>query len=397
MRLLRYYTPVGECWELEANDGASEARAGWLITRDGTRLPTPLFQPVATAGSLRTLDWRDVRALGYRHVLMNTYHLVVRPGLDVIAQMGGIKPFTGWAGSVLTDSGGYQVYSLAARRSIKHDGVRFTDHVEGQRWHFTPESTLRAQLTFGSDFAMCLDVCTGLPAARTRVRRDMELTHTWAREQAELWPKLKETATSVHDNRGVLQLFGIVQGGVHDDLRRESVEVLSSLGFDGLAVGGLAVGEDREDFERVAALCGPLLPEGKVRYLMGIGEPADLLFAIAQGYDLFDCVQPTRLARHGYAYTRQGKLAIKHARFTGDERPLDPRCRCSVCRTHSRAYLRHLFLLKEHSYAKLLTLHNLYFYRDLLSRVRRRIVAGNYGRWWPRQYRKLQGMVPEEY
>jgi queuine tRNA-ribosyltransferase len=352
---------------------------------------------VATAGSLRTLDWRDVRALGYRHVLMNTYHLVVRPGLGVIKQTGGVKPFTGWRGSVLTDSGGYQVYSLAARRSIKPDGVRFTDHVEGQRWHFTPESTLRAQLTFGSDFAMCLDVCTGLPAARTRVRRDMELTHTWAQEQAELWPEIRETAAISHDDRGAPRLFGIVQGGVHDDLRRESIEVLSSFSFDGLAVGGLAVGEEREDFERVAALCGPVLPGGQVRYLMGIGEPADLLFAIAQGYDLFDCVQPTRLARHGYAYTRQGKLAVKHARFAGDERPLDPKCRCSVCRTHSRAYLRHLFLLKEHSYAKLLTLHNLYFYRDLLKRARRRIIAGKYGKWWLRQYHALQGMVPEEY
>jgi queuine tRNA-ribosyltransferase len=388
---------VGGCWELEARDGASEARAGWLTTRDGTRIPTPLFQPVATAGSLRTLDWRDVQALGYKHVLMNTYHLVVRPGLDVIKQTGGVKSFTGWRGSILTDSGGYQVYSLAARRSIKPDGVRFIDHVEGQRWHFTLESTLRAQLTFGSDFAMCLDVCTGLPAARTRVRRDMELTHAWAREQAALWPEIRETASIVHGDSGTPRLFGIIQGGVHDDLRRESIEVLSSLSFDGLAVGGLAVGEGREDFKRVAALCGPLLPEGQVRYLMGIGEPADLLFAIAQGYDLFDCVQPTRLARHGYAYTRQGKLAIKHARFTGDERPLDPSCRCSVCRSHSRAYLRHLFLLKEHSYAKLLTLHNLYFYRNLLNRARRRIVAGNYGKWWPRQYRALQGMVPEGY
>ena len=380
---------MANCWEQAAQDPASAARAGWLTTRAGERLMTPLFQPVATAGTLRTLDWRDVLKLGYRHVLMNTYHLVVRPGLAEIERAGGIKRFTGWPGSVLTDSGGYQVHSLAARVSKRPDGLRFTDHVAGGRWHFTPASTLKAQLTLGVDFAMCLDVCTGLPATEKRVRSDMRLTHDWAREQAALWPELVGGMDSPP------RLLGIVQGGLFTEMRQESIELIGGLGFDGVAVGGLAVGEAREEFQRLAAYCGPRLPATGVRYLMGLGDPADLLFAIAHGFDLFDCVQPARMARHGHVYSRLGKFQLKHARFAGDERPLDPGCRCYVCRTHSRAYLRHLLMLKEHSYARLLTLHNLYFYRDLLSRARRRILAGNYARWWPRQFINLDRTLPD--
>ena len=380
------------CWKLEASDQTSQARAGYLTTRAGTKLPTPLFQPVATAASLKTLDWRDVEQLGYEHVLMNTYHLVVRPGLAQFEASGGLRPFSGWKGSILTDSGGYQAHSLSAKASFKPDGIKFTDHVDGGKWHFTPEFVLRAQSTFGVDFAMVLDICTGLPAERKRVARDMELTHSWARQQAEMWPQVRQgSAKGLKPQR----LFGIVQGGLHEDLRSESIELVSSLGFDGVAVGGLAVGEEREELERLTAYCGPRLPSGKVHYLMGIGDPADLLHAIAMGFDMFDCVQPTRMARHGTAYTRVGKLNLKRARFQGDDRPLDPGCRCRVCRTYSRAYIRHLVMLKEHSYARLLTLHNLYFYRDLLKRARKRILAGNYGKWWPRQYKSMDRVVPE--
>ena len=363
------------------------------MTRSGEELPTPLFQPVATAGSLKTLDWRDMLKLGYRHVLMNTYHLVVRPGLGQLEQSGGLKRFTGWDGSILTDSGGYQAHSLAARASFKPDGIKFTDHVDGGKWHFTPEFVLKAQATFGVDFAMVLDICTGLPATRNRTARDMALTHAWARQQAELWPGIRRGGGGRGD--GVQRLFGIVQGGLFEDLRTESIELIGGLGFDGVAVGGLAVGEEREDLQRLTAFCGPQLPTGKVHYLMGIGDPADLLHAIAHGFDMFDCVQPTRMARHGTAYTRLGKLNLKRSRFQGDDRPLDPGCRCVVCRTYSRAYLRHLVMLKEHSYARLLTLHNLYFYRDLLNRARKRILAGNYGKWWPRQYTALDRVLPE--
>jgi len=386
---------VVDCWTCTARDAGSEARAGVLTGRHGERLDTPLFQPVATAGSLRTLDWRDLMRIGYRHVLMNTYHLVVRPGVAAIEAAGGLKGFSGWPGTILTDSGGYQAHSLAARVSYKPDGLRFRDHVDGGSWHFTPEFVLRSQLAFGVDFAMCLDICTGLPAVRNRVFRDMQLTHSWAEEQARLWPRL--LAERGLAGKQAPRLFGIVQGGLAEDLRLESIELIGGLGFDGLAVGGLAVGEDREDFLRLTEFCGPRLPAERIRYLMGAGEPADLLFAIAQGFDLFDCVQPTRMARHGHVYTRRGKLMLKQARYCGDRRPLDPQCRCWVCRHHSRDYLRHLFLLKEHSYARLLTWHNLYFYRDLLKRARRRITAGTYAGWWPRQYRALSGAVSDDY
>jgi queuine tRNA-ribosyltransferase len=383
----------------EATDGA--ARAGYLTTMSGERLPTPLFQPVATAGSLKTLDWRDVSRLGYRHVLMNTYHLVVRPGLERIREYGGVKGFTGWGGSVLTDSGGYQVFSLAAKRSIREEGVSFTDHIEGARHEFTPRSVLEAQLAFGVDFAMALDICTGLPASRNRVARDMQITHRWAAEQIEVWNKAvggaaipgrdAEAGKNARPTVNPPSLFGIVQGGLEEDLRAESIATLSSLPFSGIAVGGLAVGEPREDFLRLTAFCGPQLPPERVRYLMGVGTPADLLFAVAHGFDMFDCVQPTRMARHGTAYTRCGTVNLSQARFTDDPRPLDEQCKCYVCRTHSRAYLRHLFTLKEHSYARLLTLHNLHFYRQLMRICRRRIAAGTYGGWWRGAFESVSG------
>jgi queuine tRNA-ribosyltransferase len=364
---------------------------------DGTRLPTPLFQPVATAASVKTLDWRDVRRLGYRHVLMNTYHLVVRPGVERLRAAKGVKPFSGWDGSVLTDSGGYQVFSLAHKRSIREGGVSFTDHIDGARHEFTPRSVLEAQLAFGVDFAMPLDICTGLPASRNRVARDMEITHRWATEQAELWGELsggaripaREPDKNVCPAMNPPSLFGIVQGGLEEDLREQSIAEISSLPFSGVAVGGLAVGESREDFLRLTAFCGPKLPQERVRYLMGVGTPADLLFAIAQGFDMFDCVQPTRMARHGTAYTRSGAVSLSQARYTDDARPLDTHCRCYTCRTHSRAYLRHLFTLKEHSYARLLTLHNLKFYADLMRVCRKKIVARTYGSWWRGMYERL--------
>lgn len=401
---------MDRCWNLEAQDAGCAARAGWLIARDGSALPTPLFQPVATAGSLRTLDWADVMRLGYRHVLMNTYHLVVRPGLDALRASGGVKGFTGWNGSVLTDSGGYQVYSLAAKRSVRADGVRFTDHVDGGRWLFSPRSVLEAQVTFGVDCAMCLDVCTGQPATRRQVQKDLALTHAWAQEQARLWPELigqcpdaagsglpgGDEITPASAPQLPPRLFGIVQGGLEEDLRAESAGVISALPFDGVAVGGLAVGEPREDFLRFTELTGELLPAGRPHYLMGVGDPADLLFAIAQGFDMFDCVQPTRMARHGLAYTSQGKLHLRNARFTHDQRPLDPACGCPVCRGHSRAYLRHLLMLEEHSYARLLTLHNLAFYMALMTAARERITAGAYAEWWPEHYELLDRKLPDE-
>jgi queuine tRNA-ribosyltransferase len=265
----------------------------------------------------------------------------VRPGVAQIRRAGGVKAFTGWGGSVLTDSGGYQVFSLAAKRSIREGGVSFTDHIEGSRHEFTPAGVLEAQLAFGVDFAMPLDICTGLPASRNRVARDMQLTHQWAAEQAAWWYEAtggadtpvcqKQTADkSVCATANPPSLFGIVQGGLEEDLRLESIQAISALPFAGIAVGGLAVGEAREDFLRLTAFCGPQLPTERVRYLMGVGTPADLLHAIAHGFDMFDCVQPTRMARHGTAYTRRGTVNLSQARFTDDARPLDVRCQCYV-------------------------------------------------------------------
>jgi len=431
---------VDGCWKLEARDadkaepGASAARAGYLIARNGAKLETPLFQPVATAGSLKTLDWNDLETLGYGHVLMNTYHLAAKPGVEAIAARGGVKPFTGWHGSVLTDSGGYQVHSLAARRSLKPDGVHFTDHIEGRRHHFSPRFVLEAQLKLGVDFAMCIDVCTSLPATRKKVARDLELTHAWAREQARLWPELVGVLPTARAGRSTPagegkrvaarlsrggpahkmrsysggpahkmrsypdsppRLLGIVQGGLFEDLRRESAELIGSLGFDGVAVGGLAVGEAPEELARMVEFSAPLLPQDRARYLMGVGDPADILHAIGAGFDMFDCVQPTRMARHGVAYTRNGRLTIRQSRFAADSQPLDPQCRCRTCARYSREYLRHLFILKEHSYARLLTWHNLALYRDLMRGAHRAIRAGNYAEWSKGRMSKLSRELPD--
>ncbi|MCB1186683.1 tRNA guanosine(34) transglycosylase Tgt [bacterium] len=383
-----------DCFELEALDPGSQARAGWLTDRNGKRLPTPLFQPVATSASLKTLDWADLEKIGYRHVLMNTYHLVVDPGTEPIRAAGGVKQWSGWRGSVLTDSGGYQAFSLAARRSLKPGGVEFTDHLHGGRHLFSPEFTLTAQLNLGVDFVMPIDVCTGLPAERKRVIKDMRFTHDWLAQQVRLWPELAGRLALPADNQPVL--FGIAQGGLEEDLREQSIQLVSESGVDSIAIGGLAVGEPREDFLRLTEFCGQRLPADKVHYLMGVGEPADLVFAVAMGFDMFDCVQPTRMARHGSAYTRHGRLQIKNSRFRDDNRPLDPQCRCQVCRRYSRSYINHLQRTGEHTAARLLTWHNLAFYRDLMKRLRRLIVNGTFGKRWQRLYRDLNGRLPED-
>lgn len=383
-----------KCFELEATDPGSGARAGWLTDRSGSRLPTPLFQPVATSASLKTLDWADLEKIGYKHVLMNTYHLVVDPGSELIRSAGGVKPWSGWRGSVLSDSGGYQAFSLAAQRSLKPGGVQFTDHLHGGRYLFSPEFTLSAQLDFGVDFAMPIDVCTGLPAERKRVIKDMRFTHDWLEEQVRIWPQLIEQRALPAALPPAL--FGIVQGGLEEDLREQSIQLVCDSGVDALAVGGLAVGEPREDFLRLTEFCGQRLSKDKAHYLMGVGEPADLVFAVAMGFDMFDCVQPTRMARHGSAYTRHGRLQIKNSRFRDDPRPLDPLCRCMVCRRYSRSYVNHLCRLKEHSYARLLTWHNLAFYLDLMKKLRRWILAGSFGVRWRPLYQQLNQRLPDD-
>jgi queuine tRNA-ribosyltransferase len=289
---------------------------------------------------------------------------MARPGLDLILRAGGLHAFIGWQRAILTDSGGFQVMSLSARRRISEEGVEFRAPEDGSRHFLTPELAMELQSGFGVDIAMALDVCPPFPAERTEVEASAEISRRWAERCRRAW-------------RGPGLLFGIQQGGTHEDLRRRAAPPLVDLDFDGYAIGGVAVGEPKEAIRRITAFSAPLLPEEKPRYLMGVGTPADLLASVRAGVDLFDCVLPTRHGRMGHAYTRRGEVAIKHERFKEDLAPLDPECACPVCRRHSRAYLRNLFVLKDFSAPMLLSLHNVFFYLDWMRRIREAISSGN--------------------
>ena len=353
-------------FEVFATDGA--ARRGRLTLDHGT-VETPAFMPVGTAGTVKAVRWSEVAAAGAEIVLANTYHLMLRPGGEVVRRMGGLNRFLGWDRPILTDSGGFQVMSLAAKRKLGEDGVLFRSHLDGSPHLLTPERAAELQLgDFGVDVAMALDECTPYPATRDEAARSMELTHRWARRGRAAF-----LATRGGTERGAQ--FGIVQGGMFPDLRRESAEAIASLGFEGVACGGVSVGEPKEEMRAIVEATGPLLPAPKPRYLMGVGHPADLLHAVANGFDLFDCVLPTRAARHGLAYTSEGTVVVKQARFRADATPLDPACSCPTCRSASRAYLRHLFTLGEPTAATLLTVHNLHAVLDLMRGIREALAA----------------------
>ena len=346
-------------FSLLAERGA--ARRGRLELDHGT-VETPAFMPVGTAGTVKAARWSDLETAGAEIVLGNTYHLMLRPGGDVIRRLGGLHRFTGWQRPILTDSGGFQVMSLAKSRTLREEGVLFRSHLDGSEHLLTPERAMELQLTdFQVDVAMVLDECTPYPATLPEARASMELTHRWA-ERAATWRARQ------HDGRGAV--FGIVQGSMFDELRRESAAFLSERPFDGVAVGGLSVGEPKPQMRAMVELCGPLLPRDRPRYLMGVGRPDDLLHAVAQGFDTFDCVLPTRAARHGLLYTSEGTLTLKNARFREDPAPPDPACACPTCARHSRAYLRHLFTIGEPSAATLLTVHNLTAILDLMRGIR---------------------------
>lgn len=302
-----------------------------------------------------------------RAVLANTYHLMARPGLELIARAGGLHAFAGWPRAILTDSGGFQVMSLASRRRITQEGVEFRSPEDGTAHRLTPEHAMELQGGFGVDIAMALDVCPPFPADRTEVAQACRLTLDWARRSRAAY-------------RGPGHLFGIVQGGTHEDLRRETAEAVVLLDFQGYAIGGVAVGESKDAIRAITALTAPLLPNGKPRYLMGVGTPADLLASVREGIDLFDCVLPTRNGRMGHAYTGAGEVVIKHERFKDDLAPLDPDCACPVCRRHSRAYLRNLFVLKDFSAPMLLSIHNVFFYLEWMRTIREAIAAGTLAR-----------------
>lgn len=350
-------------WQHEAQDGA--ARAGVLHTAHG-EVPTPVFMPVGTAGTVKAMTADAVRATSARMVLGNTYHLMLRPGAERIARLGGLHRFMDWHGPILTDSGGFQVMSLSGLRKMDADGVTFQSHIDGSRHRLTPERSVEIQHLLGADVTMCFDECTPFPATHEQAATSMRLSMRWAaRSRAAFVPR---------PGHG---LFGIVQGGVFPDLRAESVTALTNIGFEGYAVGGLAVGEGQEAMFTTLECTTPLLPTDKPRYLMGVGTPSDLIGAVRRGIDMFDCVMPTRSGRTGRAYTRGGVINIRNARHAEDNRPLDPACACPACRGHSRAYLHHLFKANEMLGPMLLTWHNIQYYQDLMAELRAGILAGD--------------------
>ena len=346
-------------FELIAQDGG--ARLGRIGTAHGI-VETPAFMPVGTAATVKGMRPADVAATGAQIILANTYHLMLRPGEERVAKLGGLHKFMDWPGPILTDSGGFQVMSLAKLREIDDKGVTFRSHLDGTQYELTPERAVEIQRLLDSDIAMVLDECTAFPAAEDEARRSMELSLRWAE-------RCKQAFT-VRPGYG---LFGIVQGSVFPALRRRSAEGLVAIGFDGYAVGGLAVGEGQSEMFRILDETVPALPADQPRYLMGVGTPADLLGAVKRGIDLFDCVLPTRSGRTHQAFTRGGTVNLRNARHLDDPRPLDAACSCTACRRHSRAYLHHLARAGEMLGAMLLTEHNLRYYADLMAGMRRAI------------------------
>ncbi len=350
---------------LLATDG--RARAGRIETAHGP-VATPAFMPVGTAATVKAMTADAVRATGADMVLANTYHLMLRPGAERIERLGGLHRFMDWPGPILTDSGGFQVMSLAKLRTITEAGVTFQSHVDGSRHELSPERAMDIQRRLDTDVTMVLDECTPFPADEATAALSMRRSMRWAARSKEAF---------VH--RPGYGLFGINQGGVYENLRRESAEALTAIGFDGYAVGGLAVGEGQDTTFRVLDFTLPFLPEDRPRYLMGVGKPADLVGAVARGIDMFDCVLPTRSGRTEQAFTRFGPITLSNARHRDDPRPLDAACACPACRGHSRAYLHHLINAKEMLGAMLLTWHNLHYYQDLMRAMRTAIGERRFG------------------
>lgn len=348
----------------EAHASCGAARTGVLNTPHGA-VATPAFMPVGTKGTVKGIVPEELSEVGVDMLLCNAYHLWVRPGHGRIGELGGLHRFMNWSGPILTDSGGYQVFSLRHLAKVTEEGVRFRSPHDGQYRHMSPEVSVEIQETLGVDIAMAFDECIEWPAERDRVRRSTERTTRWLKRCLAARRNPEQTA-----------LLGIVQGGFYADMRVEHAQEIVELDLDGYAIGGLSVGEPTDQLLGMVETAVPHLPSGKVRYLMGVGYPVNLVDAVMRGVDIFDCVIPTRSGRFGYAFTSQGKLSIKHARFASDQEPLDPACTCYTCRSFSRAYLRHLFQSNEILAPRLLSLHNLAFYQTLMSRLRDAIHAG---------------------
>ncbi len=353
-------------YELKAEVG--QARAGVFHTPHGDLL-TPIFAPVGTQATVKSLQPRDLRDIGVSLVLANTYHLYLRPGDELVREMGGLHPFMQWDGPILTDSGGFQVFSLGELRKIDDEGVTFRSHHDGSTHRFTPEKSIQIQHNLGADIIMAFDECS-VPTDRHQVEKAVERTHRWARRCLDYHLQAGDTSRQT--------LFGIVQGGIFEDLRSYSVETLTAMDFPGYAVGGLAVGETKSEMYATLDSCVPLLPASKPRYLMGVGMADDLVEAVARGIDIFDCVMPTREARHGAALTRFGRMNIRKQQYTHDESPIDSYCDCYCCTHFSRAYLRHLVRAKEILGIVLLTIHNVHFLVTLMREIRNSILNGTF-------------------
>lgn len=343
-------------------DASSRARTGLLSLPHG-RVDTPAFMPVGTNATVKAIAPLDLEAMGFQIILANTYHLYLRPGPELIAASGGLHGFSAWRGNFLTDSGGFQVFSLSSLRKISEEGVMFSSHIDGSRHFLSPEKVVEIQRDFSSDIQMQLDICLPWGEERQKAREAMELTLAWARRAKEAWMKARDMGYQG-------QLFGIAQGNFYPDLRRESVEGLAALDLPGIAVGGLSVGEPKNLFAETLESTAAWLPADKPRYLMGIGTPDYILEAVRNGIDIFDCVYPTRTARNGLLFTASGQITIKKAAYERDFSPIDPECSCPVCLGHSRAYLRHLYRNGEILYSMLATRHNLHFLADFVRKIR---------------------------
>ncbi|HEX8679482.1 MAG TPA: tRNA guanosine(34) transglycosylase Tgt, partial [Chthoniobacterales bacterium] len=372
-------------FELLATDSSSKARRGRLTTAHGV-IETPAFMPVGTQGSVKAVSPRELRELKAQIILGNTYHLFVRPGLDVIRHFGGLHRFMNWNGPILTDSGGYQIFSLAKIRKITEEGAHFQNHLDGTPTFISPEIAMEIQATLGSDIAMVLDECPPWPCEHDYAARSLEMTIRWARRcktvAGALWPARAEREATpgdaAHRAAATALVFGIVQGATFADLRRESAEATVQIGFDGYAIGGVSVGEPEPEMMAAVENSEPFLPADKPRYAMGLGTPPQMIELIARGVDMFDCVLPTRIARNGTAFTATGTLNLKNAEFTLDKRPIEEGCSCAACREFTRGYIRHLIKAEEILGLRLTTLHNLHFYLDLMRQVREAIERGTF-------------------
>ena len=355
-------------FKLIHKDKTSKARLGVLTTAHG-EINTPIFMPVGTQGTVKAISTQELKDIGAEIILGNAYHLYLRPGLDIIEKAGGLHKFMGWDRPILTDSGGYQIFSLATLRKLSDEGAEFSSHIDGSKHFISPEKAIDIQRILGSDIMMILDECVHYPAARDYVEQSLALTTKWARRAKEYF---RDTGNGLRD-AGKHLLFGIVQGSTYLDLRKKAVEDLLKIGFDGYAIGGVSVGEPENLIHEVAAYTADLLPQDKARYSMGLGMPTDIVEAIANGIDMFDCVVPTRNGRNGQAFTWDGELQLRNAEHKEDFRPIDEKCDCFACKNHTRGYIRHLFNTQELLGLRLVSLHNLHFYVKLIQLSREAI------------------------